>query len=348
MQKLLQAGQRVAVCDQVEDSSQAKGLVKREVTRVVTPGTLTEDNLLDPRKSNHLVAITMGADSAGLAWVELSTGDFQAADIPLAQLANELNRLDPSECLLAEQALEKSSGRLATLGFDSALTGRPDWTFDAVSCRKVLHEHFKVQTLEGFGFDDAQACLQSAGALLIYLQETLRAVWLISTPAALPLQSLPTARPGHAALSSRTLQDNNRGLAAAVADHTMTARRPRCKTAGGLLTDRPSIEDRSPPLPSGERGSLRAELRELLWQGDDLRGAVRALARHASPRDFAVGKTLALLPRLKAKAARKARLPQELETHRLCVEPRSAVETALVDEPPRMPGGPESFGRLAI
>src|SRR5204863_2572890 len=86
LQKLLRAGQRVAVCDQVEDPALAKGLVKREVTRVVTPGTLTEDDLLDPRAANHLAAIFGGSSSAraevGLAWVELSTGQFQAADIP--------------------------------------------------------------------------------------------------------------------------------------------------------------------------------------------------------------------------------------------------------------------------
>ncbi len=104
LQKLLHAGQRVAVCDQVEDSAVAKGLVKREVTRVITPGTLTEDNLLDPLKTNHLLALTLGSATAGVAWVELSTGDFQAADLPIAQLADELHRLEPSECLLAEGA----------------------------------------------------------------------------------------------------------------------------------------------------------------------------------------------------------------------------------------------------
>jgi DNA mismatch repair protein MutS len=345
LQKLLQAGQRVAVCDQVEDSSQAKGLVKREVTRVVTPGTLTEDNLLDPRKSNHLVAITLGADGAGLAWVELSTGDYQAADIPLAQLANELNRLEPSECLLAEQSLEKSRGRLAGLGFDSALTGRPDWTFDAVSCRKVLHEHFKVQTLEGFGFDDGQPCLQSAGALLIYLQETLRA----------SLAHLDRLQPYHASRYllldpvtrrslelTRTLRDSVRaGSLLAVMDHTMTAMGGRLMQDWLVapLTDRLTIEDRLDAVAElRDAGSLRAELRELLRQAFDLqRLSARVSTARASPRDLAaVGKTLALLPRLKAKlAARRARLLQELETGiDLCVELRSAIETALVDEPP--------------
>src|SRR5712692_2826486 len=93
LRKLLGAGQRVAVCDQVEDPALAKGLVRREVTRVVTPGTLTEDDLLDPRQPNHLAALRSSGAVVGLAWVELSTGQFMAADVPAERLADELGRL---------------------------------------------------------------------------------------------------------------------------------------------------------------------------------------------------------------------------------------------------------------
>src|SRR5437763_2038869 len=90
LRKLLQAGHRVAICDQVEDPAFAKGLVRREVTGVVTPGTLTDDGLLDPRQSNHLVAVTPRGSLVGLAWVELSTGQFLAADVPWQRLGDEL------------------------------------------------------------------------------------------------------------------------------------------------------------------------------------------------------------------------------------------------------------------
>src|SRR5262249_7273078 len=107
LRKLLHSGHRVAICDQVEDPALAKGLVKREVTRVVTPGTLTEDDLLDPRQTNYLVALSPSSrgasrDTVGMAWVDLSTGQFQAADVPRDKLADELGRLSPSEVLLAE------------------------------------------------------------------------------------------------------------------------------------------------------------------------------------------------------------------------------------------------------
>ena len=104
LQKLLQAGHRVAICDQVEDASQAKGLVRREVTRVVTPGTVTEDDLLDPRGSNYLAALARGPRSrchVGLAWLELSTGQFQALDVPIGRLARRTGPAGPGRVLCA-------------------------------------------------------------------------------------------------------------------------------------------------------------------------------------------------------------------------------------------------------
>ena len=103
--KLIKQGFRAAVCDQVEDPKQAKGLVRREVTRVVTAGTLTDDALLDPRESNYLAAVVADRPDAtdervGVAWVELSTGRFFAATFPGDQLVDQLARIQPSECLV--------------------------------------------------------------------------------------------------------------------------------------------------------------------------------------------------------------------------------------------------------
>src|SRR5437868_6966601 len=102
LHKLLKAGHRVAVCDQVEDAALARGLVRREVTRVVTPGTVTEDNLLDPRQANHLAGVWLKGASAALAWADLCSGTFQAADLPWADLADELARLAPSELICTD------------------------------------------------------------------------------------------------------------------------------------------------------------------------------------------------------------------------------------------------------
>src|SRR5581483_444103 len=177
LRKLLQAGYRVAVCDQVEDPAQAKGLVKREVTRVVTPGTITEDNLLDPRQSNHLVALGMGLerDRVGLAWLEISTGRFVAADVAGAALADELARLAPAEILCPENALAPAEEIVRRLPVPPALTHRPDWTFEPTAARAQLCKHFGVCTLAGFGFSDHEPCLTAAGGLLAYVQEMLKA-----------------------------------------------------------------------------------------------------------------------------------------------------------------------------
>src|SRR3979411_2980329 len=99
LHKLLRGGHRVAICDQVEDPAQAKGLVRREVTRVVTPGTITEEDLLDPRRPNHLAAVYNGLGAVGLAWVELTSGAIHAVDLPHEKLGDELARLTPAECL---------------------------------------------------------------------------------------------------------------------------------------------------------------------------------------------------------------------------------------------------------
>src|SRR5205085_11871579 len=103
--RLLQAGHRVAICEQMEEASQAKGIIRREVTRVVTPGTLTEDELLDPKQSNHLAAIHPAggrSGSVGIAWADLATGQLHAVDVPAARVEDEIGRLHPSECLYSE------------------------------------------------------------------------------------------------------------------------------------------------------------------------------------------------------------------------------------------------------
>ena len=150
--KLIAAGFRAAVCEQVEDPKLAKGLVKREVTRVVTPGTITDDALLDPRESNYLAAVSPG-DPVGLAWVEISTGRFVAAHFPAAQLPDQLARIAPAECLLAED----SAAFAAAPRRKMLVTRRPGWAFSLETARQNLLKHFRTNNLEGFGFATIRA-----------------------------------------------------------------------------------------------------------------------------------------------------------------------------------------------
>lgn len=356
LRKLLQSGFRVAICDQVEDASQAKGLVKREVTRVVTPGTVTEDDLLDPRQANHLAAVYFHGQNVGLAWVELSMGYFQAADVPRARLVDEIGRLAPSECLSSE----REAGGLAMIIKPAlpgmTLTSRPDWNFDPVSARGALLEHFAVATFAGFGFDDSQPCLVAAGALVLYLQETLKAR-LAHLGKLTPYrgeQILFLDEVTRRSLElTRTLRDGSRdGSLLAVLDRTVTSMGARLLQDWLIhpLTAVPEIEGRLDAVGELLRESnLRGEVRQILNDAFDLqRLTARISTGRAGPRDLAaVARTLRLLPKLKAKlTARKAPLLADLESRlELCGELRETLDVALVDEPPLGPKEGNIFRR---
>jgi DNA mismatch repair protein MutS len=343
--RVLQAGHRVAICEQVEDAAQAKGLIRREVTRVVTPGTLTEENLLDPRRSNHLVSAWAAGERVGLAWVELSTGHFQAADVGWPRLADELGRLAPAECLTPEDGPAPLAERLREAAPGTALTARPGWTFDPATAAAALHRHFGVNTLNGFGFDDGQPCLVAAGALLLYVQETLKA----------SLGHLSRLRPyrqdhylfldevtRRSLELTRTLRDGERaGSLVSVLDRTVTPMGARLlqEWVVAPLAERPAIEARLDAVEElGAEQGLRAELRQALGEAYDLqRLTARVSTGRASPRDLAgVRDTLRLLPRVKAKVtARRSRLLAELEGRLdLCPDLRELLDGGLVDQPP--------------
>jgi DNA mismatch repair protein MutS len=348
LRKLLFAGHRVAICDQVEDPALAKGLVRREVTRVVTPGTLTEEGLLDPRQANHLAAVSPHGPLVGLAWVELSTGQFQAADTTWQHLADELARLAPSECLCGDSHPGRLVERIREGAPSTAVTQRPDWTFDPASARAALFQHFGITTLAGFGFDDVQPCLVAAGALLLYLQETLKA----------SLAHLNRLRPyrqdrflfldevtRRSLELTRTLRESERsGTLLAVVDRTVTAMGARLLQEWIVtpLADRPAIEARLDAVAELEaEHALRQDLRAALAEAFDLpRLTARISTGRAGPRDLAaVARTLRLLPRIKAKVtARRASLLRDLESRlELCPDLREALDAALVDSPPLSP-----------
>ncbi len=163
--RLLEAGRRVAVCEQVEDASEADGLVRREVVEVVTPGTVLEDSLLE-RKRNNFVASVAGSGPVGVASADLSTGEFELWACEGGRLADELARLEPSELLA-------SSGREGTPEGPWAATRREPWQFEPAMATEALERFFGVAGLEGFGLDAEEEphLVSAAGALVAYLEE---------------------------------------------------------------------------------------------------------------------------------------------------------------------------------
>ena len=174
VQRLIRAGYKVAVCDQVQDPEEAKGLVDRDVTRVITAGTLTEEGLLPAKSHNFLAAVIVSGHAAGLSWVDLSTGAFYAEDIRAAQLHDELARIQPSECLVPEESSGREVAEVKHLRdhFEGMLTPRPDWVFGRDTALRALLDHFKTVSLDGFGCGDLGISVCAAGAVINYLLET--------------------------------------------------------------------------------------------------------------------------------------------------------------------------------
>jgi DNA mismatch repair protein MutS len=337
----------VAVCDQVEDAALAKGLVKREVTRVVTPGTITEDELLDPRTPNYIVALGLADDEYGLAWADLSTGEFFASDVQPERLDDELNRIGAAELLLTEKTADR-------LGIGDKSHGsfhvshRADWTFDPPAAREALRKHFGIATLAGFGFDDEQPCLVAAGALLLYLEETLK------TGLAHLRRLRPHRAENHLALDdvtrrslelTRTLRDGDRqGSLLSALDRTVTSMGARILHDAVLapLAEKPAIEARLDAVEELiKEHALRSDLRELLGALPDLqRHASRVSTGRATPRDLAaIARALRLLPKFKARiTGRRSTLLAELEGRlELCPDLREQIDSALADNPPVNP-----------
>lgn len=381
LHKLIAAGHKAAICEQVEDPKTAKGMVRREVTRIVTPGTLTDDALLDPKESNYLAAVIPMKESIGLAWLELSTGLFQCMDVGKVEglrrkaegrgkreaerntsadsspsepsafslqssaLLDELARLRPSECLVAENLRQDPTIlRLNELS-GMVLTHRPAWCFSAAQCLERLLKHFQTATLEGFDVETESPGVTAAGALLDYVQETQKA------SAGHVVRLEPYRRGANLLIDeatrrslelTRTIRSNEReGSLLEAIDATSTAMGARLLAdwLSNPLTDPAAINRRLDAVEELTRDSaLCRDLREQLQQAYDLqRLCARVATLRASPRDLAaLGRTLGLLPRLKAKlVGRSSDLLRTLEARLdLCGEIRGEIEAAIVDEAP--------------
>ncbi len=179
LRKMIAAGHKVAICEQMEDAALAKGLVKREVVRLMTPGTLTDEPLLEGRADNYLAAVAFGITKsegfkAGLAWVELSTGACVAMSGSEAQVLDEIARLKPAEMLVPEHAsgqVHQIGEKIKAIGVN-AITARPGWQFTAHHAKEQVKKHWETSTAGGFGFSDDDPAVLAAAAFLSYLEET--------------------------------------------------------------------------------------------------------------------------------------------------------------------------------
>ena len=168
--KLIEAGLRVAICEQLEDPKSARSLVKRGVTEIVTPGVSLRDQMLSPKQANYLVAVHFGKKRVvGVAYADASTGEFLLTEVDQSRLDDLLQSIEPAE-LLVNKAAQESVRAFRDQGY--LVTPREDWVFDHDFADATLLEHFGTHSLKGFGISGLREGIVAAGAVLHYLIET--------------------------------------------------------------------------------------------------------------------------------------------------------------------------------
>ncbi|MCH7497971.1 MAG: DNA mismatch repair protein MutS [Candidatus Marinimicrobia bacterium] len=343
LHKLLTAGYRVAICEQVEDPKEAKGLVKREVVEVVTPGTALAERYLQRGENNYLAGVYLAGERAGLALLDNSTGEFTLEELPLARLSDSVHRSEPTEILLAEGQQEQV---LALLGNTAALiTTYQDWIAEHDNATDELTRHFGTASLKGFGVEEHPLGVSAAGAVLHYLyQNSPGPKAHIASLTAIQDQRFMGLDP----FTVRNLElfhslstQGTHGTLISVLDRTHTAPGARLlkQWLKAPLQDRPAIIERLDRVAELEAdGAARKEVTELLKGSSDVERILgRVSARRASPRDLAnLAASLEILTGvalLFTEAGHPAllRLVQRLHD---TTELVTLVRTALVAEPP--------------
>ncbi|MGA7979551.1 MAG: DNA mismatch repair protein MutS [Chromatiaceae bacterium] len=336
--KLVRQGESVAICEQIGDPSKSKGPVQREVVRIVTPGTLTDEALLEERRENLLAAANEGAGAFGIAWLELSSGRFAVLEVPSVEaLRSEIERLGPSEILFAEDNRIPDGWSL------SGVTRRPPWHFDPDSAERLLCAQLGTRDLVGFGCQDLVTAVGAAGCLLQYVQDTQRSG--LSHIRGLSVELRDEAVVLDAATRrnleiTQSLSGRPEHTLAGVMDRTSTAMGSRLlrRWLGRPLRDRDTIRGRHAAVAELIEGAAYPALQEeLAGIGDLERILARVALTSARPRDLAVLRdSLERLPGLREPlASLESPLLQELaesiSTHPDVVE---LLRRAVIDNPP--------------
>jgi len=371
--KLIERGHRVAIAEQIGEPT-GRGPMERRIARVVTAGTVTEPALLDEKRSNYLAAVVIEGDRAGVAYAEISTGEFATAQLAddgdiFNAVRQELARLQAREVLIprAGSWKERAPGQAASRPEEALpdcvaahFTPYPAHRFEETGARQALLEHFGARTLQGFGCEGKPLAIRAAGAVLAYLQETQQGV----LPQITGLRTYDTGR--FMALDpatwrnleiTETLRREKRGSLLGVLDGTVTPMGGRLllRRLTQPLLEVAELETRLDQVQGFvAEGVLRAQCRSLLKQVPDLdRMTNRVLAGRAMPRDLVgIRVALELTPELREKLAQGAEtgtMPAGFRTLLDGLEPvvevAQLIAAALVDEPPNQVGG-DSHKRL--
>jgi len=298
LSRLITAGFKVAICEQTEDPAQlkkrsSKSLVERNVVRVITPGTITEDTLLNTRRNNYLAALSEVGSDLGLAWFDISTGEFRLEKGTVMSLISTLTRLEPGELLLSEQFIKGDAVSEIFKPWEEKMTLLPPAKFDSLNGENRLQTIFGVTTLDGFG-KFSRSELAAGGALVDYLELTqMGKLPRITTPTRIEtgeVMDMDQATRRNLELT-QCLNGDRKGSLLSVIDNTLTGAGARtlAMRLSAPLTDPKKINKRLDAVEffSGDR-KLREDLRRALKNCPDLERALSRLTlRRGGPRDLA-------------------------------------------------------------
>ena len=347
LNKLVSKGYKVAICEQLEDPKQAKGLVKRDVIRVVTPGTNLDAQALDESRNNYLMCIICMEDRYGLSVADISTGEYLVTELDgEKKLLDEINKFSPSEIIcnhsfyVSGVDIEDMKERLhiSVFSLDS-------WYFDDALCAQNLMEHFHVSSLSGLGLDAYSCGIIAAGALLQYLidtQKTSIANLTALTPYSISkYMVLDSSTRRNLELCETLREKNKRGSLLWVLDKTKTAMGARMlrRYLEQPLIEKEEIMQRLDAVEELKDNAItREELREYLNPVYDLERLISRISyQTANPRDLVAFKTsLSMLPHIKyiMKSLQSPLLVQLQEEMDELEDLFALVDTAIVDEPP--------------
>ncbi|MDW8106547.1 MAG: DNA mismatch repair protein MutS [Armatimonadota bacterium] len=351
--KLVQKGYRVAICDQIEDPKLAKGLVKRRVTRILTPGTVLEDSMLDAHANNYLVAAVLGEPVHGLGVVDVSTGEFLVTEIAgerrQEKLLDELFRLQPAEVLVPEDQEELIQTLREQLS--ATITPVPLHEWVGRDARKILLQHFGVESLRGFGCEEYTRGLDAAALALRYLQhnqlDALQHIRTLATYSVERFMYLDATARRHLELTRNQLDGTRRFTLLATLDSTCTPMGARLlkRWLDEPLLDPEAINQRLDAVEVLARHTLHCDaIRQILRPLADLERLVaRASTGTANARDLvALRNTLQRIPELYAEVNALLNALEHPPALMASLAPRLApmqelcalLERALVDDPP--------------
>jgi DNA mismatch repair protein MutS len=340
LSRLIEKGYHVAICDQVGDQP-VKGLVPRKVTRVVTPGTIVEPGLLPGDENNYLVSLVVQDEHAGVAYVDITTGEFYVTEIKAsdisAEVRAELIRLHPAEILHPDSYFMGN-------GMPGHNTPWPGWRFEHERCQQALLDHFQAASLDGFGLSGMPLAISAAGGVIQYLGETqpaaLKLLTGLATYELTEFMTLDAATRRNLELTETIRRGKKTGSLLGVLDHTITAmgRRLIQQWVSKPLLDADQIHQRQAGVAFFvSEGLKRAELRSALKPLADLeRLTQRVVGNSGQPRDVvAMRSTLQQLPGIKGLLPEnEPALNGVIEDLFLCTDELSLIESALEDDPP--------------